>query len=63
MERLWSYLKQELSWEIYEDLDGLKEKVGAFFEEISFIRNSIYNRMGLYFISADYCCIALENCY
>ncbi len=43
IERLCSHLKQELSWEIYENLDGLKEKVGAFLEEVSFIRNSIYS--------------------
>ena len=30
IERIWSHIKQELSWEIYENLDGLKEKVCAF---------------------------------
>ena len=35
MERIWSHLKQELSWEISENLDDIKEKVGAFLEEFS----------------------------
>jgi hypothetical protein len=63
MERVWSHIKQKLSWEIYENLDGVKEKVGAFIEEFSCLRNSIYNRMGLYFIRPVYCCIILENWY
>ncbi|HEY9901794.1 MAG TPA: transposase [Candidatus Sericytochromatia bacterium] len=35
IERIWSHIKQELSWEISENLDGLKEKVGAFLAEVS----------------------------
>ena len=35
IERIWSHIKQELSWEISENLDGLKEKVGAFLGEFS----------------------------
>jgi transposase len=35
IERLWHYIKAELSWEIYEDIDTLKEKVRAFLEELS----------------------------
>ena len=34
-ERIWSHIKKELSWEISENLDGLKEKVGAFLGELS----------------------------
>ena len=32
IERIWSHLKQELSWEISENLDDIKEKVCAFLE-------------------------------
>jgi hypothetical protein len=35
IERIWSHLKQELSWEISENLDDIKEKVCAFIEEVS----------------------------
>ena len=35
IERLWHYIKSELSWKIYDDLDALKEKVRAFLEELS----------------------------
>jgi transposase len=35
IERIYSHLKQELSWEISENLDDIKEKVCAFLEEIS----------------------------
>jgi hypothetical protein len=35
IERMWSHVKQELSWEISKNLDGLKEKVGAFLGELS----------------------------
>ncbi|WP_445305664.1 transposase [Microcoleus sp. herbarium2] len=27
MERVWLHIKQELSWKIYENLDGVKEKL------------------------------------
>jgi len=35
IERVWQHIKQELSWEIYENLDEIKEKVCAFIEKIS----------------------------
>ena len=35
IERIWSHIKQELSWEISKNLDALKEKVGAFLGELS----------------------------
>lgn len=35
IERLWHYIKAELSWEIYEDIETLKEKVRTFLEELS----------------------------
>jgi transposase len=35
IERIWSHIKQELSWEISESLEDIKEKVGAFLEEFS----------------------------
>jgi hypothetical protein len=35
IERICSHLKQELSWEICENLDDIKEKVCAFLEEFS----------------------------
>jgi transposase len=35
IERIWLHIKQELSWGIYENLDGLKEKFCAFLEEVS----------------------------
>ncbi|WP_445305641.1 transposase [Microcoleus sp. herbarium2] len=35
IERIWSHIKQELGWKIYKNLDGLKEKFGAFLEKLS----------------------------
>jgi putative transposase len=35
IERVWQHIKQELSWEIYDDLDALKEKVCAYIKEFS----------------------------
>ena len=35
IERVWQHIKQELSWEIYENLDEIKEKVRAFIENFS----------------------------
>lgn len=35
IERVWHYIKQELSWGIYENLEALKEKVRAFIQEFS----------------------------
>ena len=37
IERVWHYIKQELSWEIYDNLDALKEKVRAELEELSLL--------------------------
>ncbi|MEG4026862.1 IS630 family transposase, partial [Microcoleus sp. Pol8_C1] len=34
-ERVWQYIKQELSWELYDNLDEIKEKVRTFLEEFS----------------------------
>ncbi|MEG3978060.1 transposase [Microcoleus sp. herbarium8] len=34
-QRVWHYIKQELSRGIYDNLDALKEKVRAFIEEFS----------------------------
>lgn len=34
-ERVWQYIKQELSWELYDNLDEIKEKVRSFLEEFS----------------------------
>ncbi|MEG4397014.1 hypothetical protein [Microcoleus sp. BROC3] len=35
LERIWGQIKEELSWTIYEILDELKEKVGAFIRKFS----------------------------
>lgn len=35
IERVWQHIKQELSWDIYDDLDGLKEKVCTYLKEFS----------------------------
>jgi len=35
IERVWQHIKQELSWDIYDNLDGIKEKVGAYLKEFS----------------------------
>ena len=35
IERVWQHIKQELSWEIYDSLDEIKEKVRAFIEKFS----------------------------
>jgi hypothetical protein len=32
---VWHYIKQELSWEIYDNLDALKEKIHTYLEEFS----------------------------
>ena len=34
-ERVWQYIKQELSWGLYDNLDEIKEKVRSFIEEFS----------------------------
>src|SRR4028119_810166 len=34
-ERVWQYIKQELSWGLYDNLDEIKEKVRSFLEEFS----------------------------
>jgi len=35
IERVWQYIKQELSWGLYDNLDKIKEKVRSFLEEFS----------------------------
>jgi len=35
IERVWQYIKQELSWGLYDNLDEIKEKVRSFLEEFS----------------------------
>jgi len=35
IERVWQYIKQELSWGLYDKLDKIKEKVRSFLEEFS----------------------------
>ncbi len=35
IERVWHYIKQELSWGIYDNLDALKQKVRSFIEDLS----------------------------
>ncbi|MGB3267604.1 MAG: transposase, partial [Microcoleus sp.] len=32
-ERVWQYIKQELSWGLFDNLDEIKEKVRSFLEE------------------------------
>jgi len=34
-ERVWQYIKQELSWVLYDNLNEIKEKVRSFLEEFS----------------------------
>jgi hypothetical protein len=35
IERVLPHIKQEFSWDVYEKLDEIKEKVRAFFEDFS----------------------------
>jgi len=35
IERVWQYIKQELSWGLYDNLDEIKEKVRSLLEEFS----------------------------
>jgi hypothetical protein len=35
IERVWQYIKQELSWGLYDNLDETKGKVRSFLEEFS----------------------------
>ena len=35
IERVWQYIKQELSWGLYDNLDEIQEKVRSFLEEFS----------------------------
>ena len=37
IEKVWQHIKQELSWEIYENLDEIKEKVSAFIKKFSLL--------------------------
>jgi hypothetical protein len=32
---VWQYIKQKLSWGLYDNLDEIKEKVRSFLEEFS----------------------------
>jgi transposase len=51
IERVWQHIKQELSREIYENLDEIKEKVRAFIEK--FARETITSITGWdYILSA-----------
>jgi transposase len=36
-ERVWQHIKQELSWEVYDNLEEIKEKVRAFIENFSLL--------------------------
>ena len=35
IERVWQYIKQKLSWGLYDNLDEIKEKVRSFLEDFS----------------------------
>jgi len=35
IERVWQHIKHKLSWEIYDNLDEIKEKIRAFIEDFS----------------------------
>ena len=48
IQRVWQHIKQELSWEIYENLDRLKEKVRAYLEEFS--TETVASITGWYYI-------------
>ncbi len=37
VERVGQHIKQELSWEIYDNLDEIKEKLRAFIENFSLL--------------------------
>ncbi|MEG3960342.1 transposase [Microcoleus sp. herbarium2] len=37
IERVWEHIKQELIWEVYDNLDEIKEKVRAFIENFSLL--------------------------
>ncbi len=37
IERVGQHIKQELSWEIYDNLDEIKEKIRAFIENFSLL--------------------------
>jgi len=51
IERVWQHIKQEFSWEIYENLDEIKEKVRASIE--NFLRETIASITGWdYILSA-----------
>jgi hypothetical protein len=63
LERVGQHIKQELSWEVYENLDEIKEKVRAFIEDFS--RETIALITGWdYILSAlNTLCMILENWY
>ena len=37
IERVWQHIKQESSWEVYDNLDEIKEKVRAFIKNFSLL--------------------------
>jgi hypothetical protein len=63
IERVWQHIKQELSWEISENLDEIKEKVRAFIE--FFLRETIASITGWdYILSAlNTLCMILDKWY
>jgi hypothetical protein len=63
IERVWQYIKQELSWELYDNLDEITEKVRSFLEEFS--SETIASIAGWdYFLSAlATLCMILEKWY
>jgi hypothetical protein len=63
IERVWQYIKQELSWGLYDNLDEIKEKVRSFLEEFS--TETIASIAGWdYILSAiATLCIILEKWY
>jgi hypothetical protein len=63
IERVGQHIKPELSWEVYDNLDEIKEKVRAFIEDFS--RETIASITGWdYILSAlNTLCMILENWY
>jgi transposase len=63
IERVWQHIKQELSWEIYDNLDETKEKVRAFIENVS--RETIASITGWDYIlsTLNTLCRILEQWY
>jgi hypothetical protein len=63
IERVWQYIKQELSWGLYDNLDKIKEKVRSFIEEFS--SETIASIAGWDYIRAALAtlCMILEKWY